>query len=142
LQENDSPRWIHWGRGFDNAAINSSSFDIIFDGTTKINSLTMFATAPKSEVNFSPNPTFIKYADSSDLLNSEGNSYLEDDKREIKNIVSTGFSDNSGSYQKQVYINKIGIYDSEKRLIAIAKLATPVKKTDSRALTFKLKLDM
>ena len=33
------------------------------------------------------------------------------------------------------------LYDENKNLIAIAKTATPVKKTEERDLTFKLKLD-
>ena len=33
------------------------------------------------------------------------------------------------------------IYDKDKNLIGIAKVATPVKKTEERDLTFKLKLD-
>ncbi len=142
IQENDNPRWIHWGRGLDGASILSSSFDIIFDGTTKINSLTMFAKAPKSEINFSYNPTFISYDTPMTYQQTGGLQYIENDKREIASIAKTGFSDNTGSYQKQVFISKIGIYDKQKRLIAIAKLATPVKKTEARELTFKLKLDM
>ena len=34
------------------------------------------------------------------------------------------------------------IYDKDKNLIAIAKLATPVKKTAKREFTFKIKLDL
>ena len=39
--------------------------------------------------------------------------------------------------------SKIGfsIVDENKNLIGIAKLATPVKKTEERDITFKLKLD-
>ena len=33
------------------------------------------------------------------------------------------------------------MFDEDKNLIAIAKVATPVKKTEDRDLTFKLKLD-
>ena len=36
----------------------------------------------------------------------------------------------------------VEIYDKDKNLIAVAKLATPVKKTEERDLTFKLKLDI
>ena len=39
------------------------------------------------------------------------------------------------------YISKIGIYDKDKNLIGVAKLATPVRKTESRSYTFKMKLD-
>ena len=60
----------------------------------------------------------------------------------IKNIVSSSYPDPTGSFQKTTYISSIGIYDEDKNLIAIAKVATPVKKTEDRELTFKLKLDI
>ena len=51
------------------------------------------------------------------------------------------FHNQTGSFEKQTYISQIGIYDENNNLIAIAKLANPVRKTESRDLTFKLKLD-
>jgi len=47
----------------------------------------------------------------------------------------------TASYKPQTFISKVGIFDKEKNLIGIAKIATPVKKTEDRDLTFKLKLD-
>ena len=43
--------------------------------------------------------------------------------------------------EKQTYISQIGLYDDDRNLLGIAKLATPVKKTEDREFTFKLKLD-
>jgi hypothetical protein len=60
----------------------------------------------------------------------------------IKNTVSGAFSDYNESFKKQTFVSKIGIYDEDMNLIAVAKLATPVKKTEERDLTFKLKLDI
>jgi len=60
----------------------------------------------------------------------------------MKNTVSSSFCNFSASFKKQTFISKIGIYDDERNLIAVANLATPVKKTEDRALTFKLKLDI
>jgi hypothetical protein len=48
----------------------------------------------------------------------------------------------SESFKRQTFITKIGIYDKEKNLIAIANMARAVKKTEDRDLTFKLKLDI
>jgi hypothetical protein len=141
INDNDVAKWIHWGRGFDGAPVTNASFDIDFEGTTKIHTLTMLATAPKSELNYSFNPTYLKFTSSVPAAASGYNFYKENEFREIKNTVKTDFIGVSGSYQPQVFINKIGIYDSEKRLIAVAKLATPVKKTEQRSITFKLKLD-
>jgi hypothetical protein len=47
----------------------------------------------------------------------------------------------TGSFVPQTYISKIGIYDQDKKLLGIAKLATPIKKTPSRSFTFRLKMD-
>ena len=46
------------------------------------------------------------------------------------------------AFQKTTYISKVGIYDSNRNLIAIAKTATPIKKTEERDFVFKLKLDI
>ena len=48
----------------------------------------------------------------------------------------------AGSFEKTTYISKIGIYDDERNLIGIAKLATPIRKTAARDMTFKIKLDI
>jgi len=60
----------------------------------------------------------------------------------MKNTISSSFCNFSASFAKQTFISKIGIYDDERNLIAVANLATPVKKTEDRSLTFKLKLDI
>ena len=60
----------------------------------------------------------------------------------IKNSVSSSYNDPTGSFEKVTYISKIGIYDKDKNLIAIATPSTPIKKTQNRNLTFKLKLDI
>ena len=56
--------------------------------------------------------------------------------------MSSSYSDQEATFKKETYISKVGIYDEDRNLIAIAKLATPVKKTEERDLTFKLKLDI
>ena len=43
---------------------------------------------------------------------------------------------------KTTYITKINIYDENRNLLGVAKLAKPVKKLEDRDLTFKLKLDL
>ena len=60
----------------------------------------------------------------------------------IKNIVSSSYSHHSASYQPVTYISKIGLYDENKNLIAVASLANPVRKLENRSYTFKLKLDI
>tara|TARA_R100001509_G_scaffold73906_1_gene41227 strand:+ start:176 stop:304 length:129 start_codon:yes stop_codon:yes gene_type:complete len=40
------------------------------------------------------------------------------------------------------YISSIGIYDKDQNLIAVAKVANPIRKLESEDYTFKLKLDI
>jgi hypothetical protein len=60
----------------------------------------------------------------------------------IKNTVSASYNTPTGSFEKTTYISQIGIFDENQNLLGVAKLATPVKKTEDRQFTFKLKLDI
>ena len=135
-----APKWTNWG--FYGAT--HSSWDIDFLGTNYIPTMTMLAHAKQGDLNHSNNPTFIDYADRND--NSEEaplspNKFTEDAELKIANVVKSPYANHSGSFEKTTYISKIGIYDEDKNLIGIAKLATPVKKTESRQYTFKLRID-
>ena len=95
-----------------------------------------------TKVNISNNPTYINLTQSSAFtFFSSSISYAESDKQLVKNTVKSPYVDPTGSYTPQTYISKVGLYDKNKNLIGIAKVATPVKKTEDRDLTFKLKLD-
>jgi len=100
----------------------------------------MFAHAPIGQLNHSSNPTFIDYGQSTTPLTGTDH-YIQNSSMTIKNTVSSAYADPTGSFRKTTYISKIGLYDDKKNLIGIAKLATPVKKTEERDFTFKLKLD-
>lgn len=148
----------------------SSSWDIEFLGTNYIPTITMFAHAKQGDLNHSNNPTFIDHEDrndgdpfkiiTQDMINDASlnftqdelgkvdfqnggalNKFVEDKDLHIANITQTPYKGADGSFEKITYISKIGIYDEDKNLIGIAKLATPVKKTESRQYTFKMKVD-
>ena len=68
--------------------------------------------------------------------------YAENEQVKVKNIVKSVYNNYTASFQRETYISEIGIYDKDRNLIAIAKTANPIKKTEDRALTFKLKLDI
>jgi hypothetical protein len=139
----DNPKWIYWGAGYNDATGTlSSSFDLSFDGTHKIPTLTMFAHAEKGELNHSNNLTYLQYDQINKLTGSYGKNYVQEKNAVIKNVVKSDYSGSEANFEKITYISKIGIYDKEKNLIGIAKLATPVKKTENRDFTFKLKLDI
>ena len=100
----------------------------------------MLAHAPAGELNYSSNPTYIEYGQTTTPLTGT-DYYTEQDELKIKNTVSSSYADPTGSFKKQTYISKVAIYDEKKNLIGVAKLATPGKKTEERDFTFKLKLD-
>ena len=119
----------------------SSSFIMQMSGTTDTQVITMFANAPKGELNHSNNPSFL--VNGAETLISTGSlGYIESETIEVKNIASSSYPDPTGSFEKTTYISKIGIYDDDKNLIGIAKVATPVRKTVERDFTFKIKLDI
>jgi len=126
----------------DSSLTPSASFQLGFKGTNEISTLTMHAIAPKGHLNHSANPTFKLYDSSSLVAVTDKHFYSEPSNVPMVNTISSSFCNFSASFKKQTFISKIGIYDDERNLIAVANLATPVKKTEDRALTFKLKLDI
>jgi hypothetical protein len=128
------------GTGYD--VRTSASYALDFNGTNYVPVTTMLADAPRGQLNYSSNPTYIERdGRGAFAFNSSSIGYQENDKQVIKNTVKSPYVDPTGSYQPQTYISKIGVYDKNKNLIAIAKVATPVKKTENREYTFKMKLD-
>ena len=119
----------------------SASFGLNFEGINKTEVLTMYAHAPRGEINYSNNPTFLKYNQRLMAFTSS-HVYEENKERLIKNTVSSSFEGYDEKFKRQVYINKVGIYDAHKNLIGIATLADPVLKEESEQLTFKIKLDI
>jgi len=120
---------------------DSSSYQLTFKGTEVVPTLTMFAHAQKNTLNHSNNTTAIAYGTSSVLITGSGG-YFENDQLAIKNVVSSAYNDPTGSFKKTTYISKIAIYDENRNVLGVVKLATPVKKTEDRDITFKLKLDI
>jgi len=129
----------------------NSSYSLSFRGTQKTPVLTMMAHAPKNELNWSNNPTFIRRRvdnfsekDYDQIFVAEAGAYgyKENKLVSIKNTTSSSFCDHTASFLPQTYISKIGIYNDEGDLIAVAKLATPIRKTNEQDFTFKMKLDL
>ena len=142
-------QWLNFGFGANdkvtagtNTTNGSASFSIDFAGTHKIPTVTMLAHANKGELNFSNNPTYFKSGQTNLQTPITGSGLYREQELEIKNIHSASYADPSGSLKKTTYITKVGIYDEKKKLVGIASLAKPVKKTEDRDLTFKLKLDI
>ena len=138
----DNPRWTYFAQSISGSEhCSSSAFVMQMSGTTNTQVMTMFATAPKGELNHSNNPSYIQ-SSSLSYVSTASAAYLESETIAIKNVVSSAYADPTGSFEKTTYISKIGVYDKNRNLIGLAKVATPVKKTIGRDFTFKIKLDI
>ena len=156
----DRPRWGHFMSyqsyitsstdvNLSKYAPASSSYTIEFKGETLVPTYTMMAHADKNDLVWSNNPTFVEKKQIHDgktyndiYVSSTGSKHYEENELiSIKNIVSSSFI-HSESFSPTTHISKIGVYDEEGDLIAVANLATPVKKTTEQDYTFKLKLDL
>jgi len=157
----DTSKWTHFGsyKSFVTSSVDalsssfapvSSSYTLEFEGTHVIPTMLMTAHAPKNDLNWSNNPTYVErkdtYANRSYneiyVLGTGSFGYIEEENIDIKNTISSSFCQYTASYVPQTYISKIGVYDDDGDLIAIAKLANPVRKTNEQDYTFKLKLDL
>jgi hypothetical protein len=143
--------WLRYGMGandlvtpaLESLSNGSASYGLSFAGTHKIPTVTMLAHANRGELNYSNNPTYIEYSvNTASYYPTTGSYFYGEQELTIKNIHSSSYSDPTGSLKKTTYITKVGIYDDKKKLIGIASVAKPVKKTEERDLTFKLKLDI
>ena len=134
--------WLFYAFGANDGisgSIEQFSYSLSFKGISYTPVVTMLAHAQKSMLNYSNNPTFVKY--NQNYIPNTGSYYFNENELEIKNTLQTDYEEDP-NFEKQTFITKIGIYDENKNLIAIASLAEPVKKTQDRDLTFKLKIDL
>lgn len=140
-------KWVYFGAGTNDGisgdlSFPSASFSIDYQGTTHTQTLAMFAHARAGELNYSNNPTFLKYNEPNYKNASTGSFVYGERPIILNNNVDSQFTDVEPDFEKVTYISKVGIYDENKNLIGIAKVATPIRKTPKNNYTFKLKLDI
>lgn len=144
-----NPSWLYYGVGA-NDGLNqselaadyvSASYDMNFKGHTETQVVTMFAHAKRGEVNYSNNPTFLVHGQNHTEFTSS-HVYEQRPDIQIKNIVSSSFSDHSASFNRNVYVSRIAIYDKSKNLIGVATVSNPTLKEEGQDYSFKLKLDI
>lgn len=139
-----SPAWIHFmttGAVGATEFVTSSYFDLNFEGTEVIPTITMFARAEKGEFNHSNNPTYIEHGQKRNPFTGS-NGFREKPDLAIKNIVDTIYDEEDPPFEKITYLSKVAIYDDEGNLIGVAKMSTPVRKRENDNIAIKLKLDM
>lgn len=133
--------WKYFGETGSANTANSSSYSLSFRGTTEVPVQTLFAHAPPGELSYSNNPTFIEKFSGSFSWSTGSSVYVENSEIPIKNISKTAFEDPTGAFGKTTYISKVALYDENKNLIGIAKLASPLRKRETDSYTIKMKLD-
>ena len=139
-----SPSWKYFMNTGSDITHNtvSSSFNLEFEGVNYIQTITMMAQAEKGEFNHSNNPTYIKYNSQYSTPITGSTFYHENPNKEIKNILKTNYSDVDPKLEKITYISQINIYDENRNIIAVAKLANPIRKRQTNSYTFKMKIDI
>jgi hypothetical protein len=143
-----NPKWIYFGaEGASDTDTEMSSYEMDMSGTQYLPVITMLAHANKADLNHSNNPTYIEYGQTIGTTNpyrvdTGSLGFYERSNFKIKNVAKYMYNSDTGSFRKETYISKIGIYDDQKNLIGIAKVATPVRKRENDQFTFKLKLDI
>ena len=145
IADSDSKKtsqWIYFAQNISSSVgVPEASFFMACSGTNYTPVITMLAHAKRGELNYSNNPTFVQQGQS---LSSNSSSFYYKQPKDISptNTISSSFCGFKTPYKKQTFISKVGIYDKDKNLIAIANLATPVRKLEDDDYTFKLKLDI
>ena len=143
-------KWIHFGALAHQVSpsvacpltVLSASFVADWQGVNHVQTMTMMAHAKYGDLNHSNNPTYVSTADPNNAFFKSGSYHYTEAEVPIKNIVDTNLTDHTPAFNKETYITKVAIYDERKNLIGIAKVAVPVRKTEDRQYTFKLKLDI
>ena len=143
-----SPSWLSFGSGINEVSATSGSqhsvssapsYSISFEGTSKIPTMTLMAHAEKGEFNYSNNPTFVDH--DTPLTGTIAPDSYREKVSLVKNIRKSKYENYEEDYENTTYISQVGIYDKDKNLIAVAKLANPVKKTEIQDYLLKLRLD-
>jgi len=139
----ENASWQYFG-AYETGLATASLFSVSFEGTQKVPTTTMFATAQPGDLNNSLNPTWVSSSASDwrEKTSVGDTGYVEPKNTPIKNTIQSQYCNYEDEFQKQTYITEIGIFDKDKNLIGIAKLANPVQKKEADNYTFKLKLDM
>jgi hypothetical protein len=133
-------------------------FNIEYKATSKVPSLTVFCSAKKNHLNHSNNLTSLDKNQNLDIKSSTVIGFTENTQLTIKNniddslLVKThqvylGDEDDLDDitfsrFEKSTFLSEIMMYDENMEVIAICKIACPIKKKEQDELIFKLKLDL
>jgi len=144
-----NPAWVYFGAysdasvgGATNSYASSSLFKMEFKGTNAVPTMTMFSTAQAGDLTNSENPTWVSSSSEWQLSSSmTSGSFSEMSGALIKNTIQNDYCEYNSPFSKQVFISSVGLFDENKKLIGVAKMANPVLKEETDQFTFKLRLD-
>jgi hypothetical protein len=97
----------------------------------------------EERLNWSNNPTYVAKDSNCPVpaTMTASFSFHEASEIKIKNTISSSYLSPTGSFKKQTFITKIGIYDEQKKFNWNCIGSRASKKTENRDFTFKLKMD-
>jgi len=138
--------WTDFGYGLNTTPASEGDYanftsELEFKGVHKTPIITMFCHAPKGELNHSNNPTYVQHNQNPYPMTSS-TEYIESAEILIKNNNDTNYLTPTSEFDKITYITKVNIYDVDKNIIGVAKLARPLKKAEKDEYTFKIKVDI
>ena len=114
-----------WHQQLLSGSVTSTPYNlqIEFDGSYHIKSMIALCRMEPGEVNASNNPTYF-YTD-------------ETGKRWARTTM-----DAQGNPMVITYMTAVGIYNEERQLVAVAKIAQPIRKRETDAIDIKLRMDL
>ena len=104
--------WVYFGNGFDGNVktgagdLQAASYLFSFSGSNITPVMTMFANAPRAELNHSNNKTYITHGQY--YYTTGSNFFIENSSSLVKNTNSYAYTDYSGTLEKQTFISKVG----------------------------------
>ncbi len=140
-------KWTHFASGLHEdqssvASMLSASFELKYQGTSTKQTMMLMAHANYGEMNWSNNPTFVDQQSPYIGTFSTGSKFYYENDVNIANKADTTLAEYVPEFKRETYITKVAVYDDKKNLIGVASVANPVRKTEERQYTFKLKLDL
>jgi len=95
--------------------IRNRLYNVQFNNTIELNSSIYFCRILNNQFNYSSNPTYL----------SQSKIFVKENQSDVP--VS--------------YITTVGLYSTDKELLAVAKLSEPLKKTPDTEFTIRVRLD-
>lgn len=115
------PSLLDFGETAKDSGSPSDLLQVSFDGEQRVNAKTFMCRLGAAQGNASSNPTF-------GVLDDRGTGDATDDRTVLRGGPTT-------------YVTAIGLYSEDRELVAVAKLAQPIRKREKDKIDFRLRMD-